>query len=74
METELKLKLDPSDLRRVARLPCVRRCSQGRGERRLLRSVYFDTEDFALLRKRMTIRTSRISSTPKTRATCATST
>lgn len=47
-ETELKLLLAPDALRRVRRHALIRRLKRGRGVSDMLKSVYFDTEDFRL--------------------------
>jgi len=48
IETELKLQLDPSGLERLRRHPLVQRLKLGRPQTKLLKSVYFDSDDFRL--------------------------
>ena len=56
METELKLLLAPQDLRLLRRDPGIRALQQGRASTRLVRSVYYDTPEFALLRAGLALR------------------
>ncbi|MBE0621829.1 MAG: CHAD domain-containing protein, partial [Burkholderiales bacterium] len=56
METELKLLLAPQDLRRLRRDPGIRALQQGRAATRLVRSVYYDTPEHALLRAGVALR------------------
>lgn len=48
-EIELKLECAPDALERVRRSRALSRLKRGRASARLLHSVYFDTEDFALM-------------------------
>jgi len=56
VETELKLLLAPEDLRRLRRNPRIKALQQGRASTRLVRSVYYDTPQFALLRAGLALR------------------
>jgi inorganic triphosphatase YgiF len=56
VETELKLLLAPQDLRRLRRDPAIRALQQGRALTRRVRSVYYDTPEFALLRAGLALR------------------
>jgi inorganic triphosphatase YgiF len=56
METELKLLLAPEDLRRLRRDPRIKALQQGRVSTRLVRSVYYDTPQFALLHAGLALR------------------
>jgi len=56
VETELKLLLAPQDLRLLRRDPGIRALQQGRASTRLVRSVYYDTPEFALLRAGLALR------------------
>lgn len=56
METELKLLLAPEDLRRLRRNPRIRALQQGRASTRRVRSVYYDTPQFTLLRAGLALR------------------
>lgn len=56
METELKLLLAPQDLRRLRRDPAIKALQQGRAATRRVRSVYYDTPEFALLRAGVALR------------------
>jgi inorganic triphosphatase YgiF len=56
METELKLLLAPEELRRLRRDPRIKALQQGRVSTRLVRSVYYDTPQFALLRAGLALR------------------
>jgi len=56
METELKLLLAPLDLGRLRRDPRIKALQQGRAATRLVRSVYYDTPQFALLRAGLALR------------------
>ncbi len=48
METELKLLLDPQDLRRLRRDPGIKALQQGRASTRRVHSVYYDTPEQTL--------------------------
>lgn len=55
-ETELKLAIDPAHLDRLLAAPAL----DGRGATRTLESVYWDTPDLRLMRRRVTLRVRRI--------------
>jgi inorganic triphosphatase YgiF len=56
METELKLLLEPADLRRLRRDPRIKALQQGRAATRRVRSVYYDTPERDLLRAGLALR------------------
>jgi inorganic triphosphatase YgiF len=56
METELKLLLQPQDLRRLRRDPQIRALQQGRAATRRVHSVYYDTPEHALLNAGLALR------------------
>jgi inorganic triphosphatase YgiF len=60
IETELKLALDPTALRRVARLAVVRRHAAGRGSRVHLTNTYYDTPDRRLAAAGVALRIRRV--------------
>jgi len=55
-EIELKLECAPDVLEDVRRMPSLAKFKHGRVRKRLLRSTYFDTEDFSLLENGMALR------------------
>src|SRR5690606_13080577 len=55
-EIELKLEGEPEALERVRRARALARLKKGRSSPRKLRSVYFDTDDFALMKGGLTLR------------------
>lgn len=55
-EIELKLECEPDALDRVSQLPVLSRLKRGRASARTLRSVYFDTEDFSLMKSGLALR------------------
>jgi len=55
-EIELKLECEPDALDLVRRSPALSKLKQGRARKRALHSVYFDTEDFALLKHGIALR------------------
>ncbi|MGQ9371924.1 CYTH and CHAD domain-containing protein [Azospirillum sp. A39] len=55
-EVELKLQLDPADLRRVVALPLLRERAEGPATTRRLRTVYYDTADRRLLERGVALR------------------
>ncbi len=59
-ETELKLSLACDALQRVARLPIVRQHARGRGIRRHLTNVYYDTSDQRLVAAGVALRVRRV--------------
>jgi len=74
LETELKLQLEPRDLGRLRRHPLVQSLKQGRPQTRLLKSVYFDTDNFRLRALGVVLRVRHIGrrriQTVKTMGTC----
>ena len=56
METELKLLLQPPELRRLRRDPRIKSLQQGRAATRRVRSVYYDTPEHTLLRAGLALR------------------
>lgn len=56
IETELKLRIAPADLEKLKRHPFLRSLSTGRATSRKLYSIYFDTPDLQLHRKKMALR------------------
>lgn len=57
MEIELKLTLDPADVARCRRHPLL---AGVKAERRRLHSIYFDTPDFTLTRRKIALRLRRV--------------
>ncbi|HEY4344050.1 MAG TPA: CHAD domain-containing protein [Parvibaculum sp.] len=55
-EIELKLECEPDALDRVRRSPALSRLKQGKASAKTLRSIYFDTEDFALMENGLALR------------------
>lgn len=55
-EIELKLQCEPDALDRVRRSRALARVKHGRADEKTLRSVYFDTEDFALMKNGLALR------------------
>lgn len=55
-EIELKLEGDPEALQHLCRTRVVTRMTKGKASSRILRSVYFDTPDFALMNNGFTLR------------------
>jgi inorganic triphosphatase YgiF len=55
-EIELKLECEPEALDRVSRAPVLTRLKRGRASEKTLRSVYFDTEDFSLMKSGLALR------------------
>jgi inorganic triphosphatase YgiF len=55
-ETELKLAVEATDLRRLLRLPWLRGLQCGRVRRRRLTATYYDTADAALWARGITVR------------------
>lgn len=55
-EIELKLECAPDALDRVRRSRALSRLKRGRASAKLLHSVYFDTEDFALMKGGLALR------------------
>jgi inorganic triphosphatase YgiF len=55
-EIELKLQCEPDALDRVRRSRALGRAKRGRADAKTLRSVYFDTEDFALMKNGLALR------------------
>ena len=55
-EIELKLECEPEALERVRRSRALSRLKKGRASAKLLRSVYFDTENFALMKDGLALR------------------
>ncbi|MBI1205783.1 MAG: CHAD domain-containing protein [Azospirillum sp.] len=55
-ETELKLRVRPEDLQRLRGAPVLTARASGRAATQALESVYFDTEDFGLYRRLVTLR------------------
>jgi triphosphatase len=72
-EIELKLELSEADLHRLQADPRIRELAIGRAVTRSLRSVYFDTRDLDLARRRIGLRLRRVGGaqiqTVKTRGT-----
>lgn len=58
-ETELKLDVEPADLRRLRRHPRLRALAHGRASTRRVLSIYFDTEDLDLARAGLGLRLRR---------------
>lgn len=56
METELKLLLQPQELRRLRRDPRIKALRQGRASTRRVHSVYYDTPEQTLLRAGLALR------------------
>ena len=56
METEIKLLIEPQDLRRLRRDPRIKALQQGRASTRRVHSVYYDTPERALLRAGLALR------------------
>ncbi|MDO9225410.1 MAG: CYTH and CHAD domain-containing protein [Pseudomonadota bacterium] len=57
MEIELKLALDPADVTRCRRHPLL---AGVKAERRRLHSIYYDTPDFTLTRRKIALRLRRV--------------
>jgi len=57
MEIELKLALDPAHIPRLKRAPLL---AGVKSARQVLHSIYYDTPDFALTRRRIALRTRRV--------------
>ncbi len=55
-EIELKLECEPDALDRVSQAPVLSRLKRGRASAKTLRSVYFDTEDFSLMKSGLALR------------------
>jgi inorganic triphosphatase YgiF len=55
-EIELKLECEPDALERVRKSRALTRLKSGRASAKMLRSVYFDTEDFALMKDGLALR------------------
>ena len=55
-ETELKLRIKPDELGRLRRHPVLRELRMAASRTRKLHNVYFDTDDLALLKRRMALR------------------
>lgn len=55
-EIELKLECEPDALEQVQHSPALSELQHGRSRKRLLRSIYFDTEDFSLLQNGLALR------------------
>jgi inorganic triphosphatase YgiF len=55
-EIELKLQCDPAALERVRHSRALAHVKRGRANAKVLRSVYFDTEDFALMKNGLALR------------------
>lgn len=55
-EIELKLECEPDALDRVSRAPVLSRLKRGRASEKTLRSTYFDTEDFSLMKSGLALR------------------
>ena len=60
VETELKLALDAKAARRLRRSPLLRTLKVGRGLKKQLVSVYFDTADRKLLRNDLSLRVRQV--------------
>lgn len=58
-ETELKLAVDPDVLERLRKAPAITTRAKGRATTKALESVYFDTEDHELDRRKVTFRVRR---------------
>lgn len=58
-ETELKLAVEPDVLDRLRKAPAITGRAKGRATTKALESVYFDTEDHELDRRRVTFRVRR---------------
>ncbi|NYZ14763.1 CHAD domain-containing protein [Azospirillum sp. RWY-5-1] len=58
-ETELKLAVRPEDLERLRAAPLLKQRGAGRAVTKTLESVYFDTDDFDLMRRLVTFRVRR---------------
>ena len=61
-ETELKLTIQPGDLRKILRLGWLQSLASGPARRKKLVSIYFDTGKFALRDHRVTLRVRKIGS------------
>lgn len=55
-EIELKLQFQPEDLPRLSNLPAIKRLARGRTRTRQLPSIYFDTPDFQLRQRNISLR------------------
>lgn len=59
-ETELKLGVDPKDAVRLLRHPFLKQHTRGRARSQPVHSVYYDTPDLDLWRRRLTLRLRRV--------------